>query len=229
MKRKIIMSLILIILILLISLPNFAATEVRARKTGENVFRALTVSQSYQQCLNLKDKEGESLYGTNVIPHLTTNKDWGAVSYLAYSNYGINAKNKTGIQVKINGTDYLSTNGNITGIMDWGKNWTQTSSLNSAYIENPTGSENLILLEENIGTRLVEEVNTKNATNKTTTGMAITEFGNSYGSIANDVNYPVTIRQNLNVYSVAGPSGQDSISNGGKYSWVTFRPIVWNY
>ena len=39
-----------------------------------------------------KTNNGETLSGSTVVPHLATNKDWGAVSYLSNSVYGT-AKN----------------------------------------------------------------------------------------------------------------------------------------
>lgn len=68
---------------------------------------------------------GESLYGSgsNVKPHLVTNKDYGAVSYLSNSIYGTNTAGKnSGVEIQINGVKYRSTTGNASGIMNWGSN-----------------------------------------------------------------------------------------------------------
>ena len=93
MRKKIIFSLIILSLIFTIGQASYAAVEIVPSKTGDgkDAIVNTTVSNSYLLCQGMKNT-GESLKGTTVKPHLATNKDWGAVSYLSNSIYGTNTQ-----------------------------------------------------------------------------------------------------------------------------------------
>lgn len=236
MKRKIIISSLLIILILFISLPNFAATIVIPQGTK---FDKISISQSYEQCLKMKSEPGEVLYGTNVHPHLTTNTDWGIVSYFSYSKYGINAQNDIGIAVNIDGREYLSTNGNETGIMDWGKTPTQTAALDQAYMSNPVetykvGNGDVLQVKSNVY-MLYDEINANSRfvekLGSDKTGMAMSETSGmtaNSGGGTSGAGLPVAVRVKLFQVNPVN-NWYSNYMCGGKWSNVTFRPIVWNY
>lgn len=239
MKRKILLSTIILIVTLITGKISYAAIEIVPSKTGDGkdpIVRT-SVSNSYYLCRSMKNS-GESLVGTNVDVHLSTNKDWGAVSYLSDSIYGTNgAGQNTGVRVTINGVNYYSTTNNITGVMNWGSNpnttmYTQTAGLINNYT---SGNDNVTELYTNRETNYVDFINPTVATN--TKGMAIHESDKKYNTsfacnnnAAN--NYPCSYRQGL-FGGVFGASAFDyslnqKRSNGGPYGDVTFRPVIWN-
>ena len=142
MIRKIrIISLFIIISIIVIMPKSYAKIEIKPspEANANKVMVWTTVSNSYLVCQQMKDK-GENLYGTSVKPHLSTNKDWGAVSYLSNSSYGTSsAGQNTGVEITMNGVKYYSTNGNSSGVMNWGCNpykqlYSQTPGIMEAYM-----------------------------------------------------------------------------------------------
>lgn len=118
MKRKILTTIILSILTLVcLTIQSNATMQI---KEGTSPQCSITVSDSYAYCYNLR--ANSSTLGNNTLdPHLTTNKDWGAVAYLAASVYGCNM-NATAIEA-------YQTNGNNSGVMDFGKTQTQTATM----------------------------------------------------------------------------------------------------
>ena len=214
MRKKLLIFNILFLLLIAIAQKSYAAIEVKPSPAAnaDNVMRNTSVSNSYLLCQNMT-KKGESLYGATVLPHLTTNTDWGAVSYLSNSIYGTNSAGKnTGTKVTIDGVDYYSTTGNNSGVMNWGVNcyirelWTQTSSLITAYVNDSSTSSaknNVTELENAVknNSKFVDIVNTESLTVDNSLGMAIKEvFLYNWGNWKNakqDINYPITIRQGL--------------------------------
>lgn len=193
---------------LLTTKVNASQIEIKPNSKG---IRYITVSQSYVTCRNL-DSLSSTLGTTELDPHLVTNKDWGAVAYLANSDYGVGANGHTtakdsgqglsGKEISLDGVKYFSTSGNATGVMNWGANPnettnTQTASLTSnltqlSQITDEVTKENVKILVGNIGTRYVESVGS-------TMGMAMSEISGwgrlSY--ISTLVNYPIVVRNGL--------------------------------
>lgn len=236
MKRK--LSFIGAILIILISICtyNYAAIEiVPSKNQGKDALCNTTISNSYLLCQGMTG-QGESLERSVVKPHLATNKDWGAVSYLANSMYGTNTQGRNnGLEVTINGVKYYSTTGNETGVMNWGSNpnaekYTQTAGIINTYDNlNSTAKDNVTEIFKNQDTIYVERVKTENFTSQNTLGMAMGETRGIYSSwagAAKDSNYPISIRSGLFGFYV----GYNFYSNtsGLADSRVTFRPVIWN-
>ena len=179
MKKKVILINIAIILIILLGRASYAAVSI---VPGTDAMTNISATDAYLSCRNMKNI-GESLYGTTVEPHLTTNADWGAVSYLSNSAYGTNtAGGDTGIIVNIEDVDYYSTNGNITGVMNWGSNpkktlFTQTACLTKAHVDSGSTNSNVLELENvaKENSRFVEIIDTGTAFEETTKGMAFKE------------------------------------------------------
>ena len=103
----------------------------------------LTASDSYDE--SVKMKEESNPYGiTQTIddPHLIKNTDWGAVAYLAHSNYGKQAKIEAPEEYDRVITGYAgvkgSTTGNETGIYDMSGG---RDELVAAYIEGSSGDD----------------------------------------------------------------------------------------
>ena len=202
MRRKIVLSSILLATMLIIGKISYAAVEIIPSKTnGKDQIVNTTVSNSYLLCKGMKDTGG-SLKGTGVDVHLATNKDWGAVSYLSNSIYGTNTQGgNTGTSVSINGISYYSTTTNITGVMNWGSNpnitrYTQTAGLVSSYTSGTNTS--VTELYNNRETKYVDYIDPLSSAD--TKGMAIQETSGKYGSnfSANRINsYPCSIRIGL--------------------------------
>ena len=250
MKKKVILISIMVLFMAILTQKSYAAIEIKpsATASASGVFTNSSVSNSYLLCQKMTEK-GESLYGSTVVPHLSTNKDWGAVSYLANSIYGTNSEGKnTGVKLEnINGVAYYSTTKNVTGVMNWGANcyntnlYTQTASLMKQYkdeVKNGTSAStarnNVTELEKAALTdsRFVEVINTGSLTTTSTTGMALAEtsgysWGNWHG-IGSSSDYPMFIRQGLFVFVVGvGNSGGGTTSGAGS-GYATFRPVIWN-
>ena len=236
MKRKILISLIISIAILAISTISFAAVEIVPSKNGAgtDAIVNVTVSDSYLLCRGMKNI-GESLYGcgANVEPHLATNKDWGAVSYLSNSIYGTNTTGgNTGKTVSINGVSYYSTTPNITGVMNWGSNPNSTRITHTAGLCSDYQTNNYITeLVSNSSTKFVELINISTFNATTNAGMALSE-NISAGTPKNNGSrqaHSVTLRLGMFGYNIRNNSGSLSIATyGGETSSCTFRPVIWN-
>ena len=237
MIRKIILSIIILIASLIIGQTSYAAVEIVPSKSGDgkDAIVNINVSNSYLLCRGMKDTGGTLKgSGLNVEPHLATNKDWGAVSYLSNSIYGTNTQGgNNGISVTINDVNYYSTTTNITGVMNWGNNpnvtrGTQTSGLCKEYT---SGNSNVTELYSNRETKYVDLL--KNNSVENTEGMAIKETRNTYGfAVAHySTEHPITIRTGLfsgyyNSYGF-GQVGYNAAS-GNANDVITFRPVIWN-
>lgn len=247
MKKKIgIISLLSLISIIAIIPQSYGALASKPTTVtnGSNVLVNTTVSNSYSLCQQMT-RSGESLYGTTVQPHLATNKDWGAVSYLSNSIYGTNTQGQnTGTQITINGVNYYSTTGNASGVMNWGAHpnkslYTQTSALIKAYMnlsDTTTSSahDNVTELETavNNNSNYVEVIDTKTGGfNERTDGMALSEITNYSFVDLKDVRistvHPISIRKGLFGFRVSGYD-RNQPSDGAAYGDTTFRPVVWN-
>ena len=114
-------------------------------------WRYITVGKSFEVCYNMKSKDIYKL-SSSTNTHLMKNNEWGAVAYLAASQYGvIPSRNASGTQYETGkynsytGTkDYKtniaqSTTGNVTGIYDLnGGAWERVA----AYWDNGSYSMN---------------------------------------------------------------------------------------
>lgn len=235
MKRKILFSLICIMMILAMGQESFAAIEIVPSKngTGKDSIINTTISNSYLLCENMKETGG-SLKGTTVSPHLATNKDWGAVSYLSNSIYGTNTTGgDKGVVITIDGVKYYSTTTNITGVMNWGSNpnvtrYTQTAGLISSYDDSTsTASSYITEIYANKDTRYVEII----GDGYSDIGMALWETRGALGSYYSGTNndYPVSIRMGLGWANIGrGEHMGSSGGTGNADSYVTFRPVIWN-
>lgn len=236
MKKKIYLTLTAIIMLLGIGNLSYAAVEIvpSKNKKGTDSIINTSISNSYLLCQGM-NKQGESLEGTTVAPHLATNKDWGAVSYLANSMYGTNTAGRDkGTEVTIDGVKYYSTTGNETGVMNWGSNpnatrYTQTAGLINVYDDSKSSAkEHITEIYNNRNSRFIDIIKTESFTVNNTLGMAMAETRGMYGSdagVAQDSNYPISIRFGLFGFHVGYYGGNPSGAPNGS---VTFRPVIWN-
>ena len=98
---------------------NASNKTVKVLPNAES-WRYITVGKSFEVCYNMKSKDIYKL-SSSANTHLMKNNEWGAVAYLAASQYGVvPTRNVLGFTA---GMDYKtnvaqSTTGNITGIYD---------------------------------------------------------------------------------------------------------------
>ena len=233
-KKILIIELILIGALLFFGSSSYAAIEIVPSRNGKgtDAITRTTISNAYLLCQNMKNS-GESLEGTTVAPHLTTNEDWGAVSYLSNSVYGTNTTGQyTGVKIQIDGVNYYSTNGNATGVMNWGSNpnvtrHTYASGIIKQYTPesvNETVQNNVYEIYNNKDTRYVDIIDIYN-----TPGMAIGETTNIYTGFYHKelrVTSPITLRRGLFGYHI-GTNWDGEMSNGGLSTNINFRPVIW--
>lgn len=148
-------------------------------------WRYINIGNSFLNCLNMKNN---NIYGlsSNADTHLMKNIEWGAVAYLAGSQYGITPTTNSNVETYTEnsttkyhaytaGNDYKanvsqSTTGNETGIYDLnGGNWERVA----AYWDNG----NDILSEH--GTTTVFPSNSLNS--------AYTKYWDKYGVSENEI------------------------------------------
>lgn len=211
MKRKVkYISFIMISILMLLTIKSNAAMAI---KPGTATWTDINVSDSYSQCYNLRN--ADSTLGSNQLdPHLTLNKDWGAVAYLAISTYGA-VKDSNGPQI-YRGVYYYTTTGNATGVMDMGGvRYTQTSSNHEG--DTSRNYTNMIEIYNNIETKYVEKLSS-NPTSDTTLGQALIETRSWFGSSC-QYGIPTIYRAGVLGYTISG---------GDRSSNTTFRPVIWN-
>ena len=127
--RKIKILSITILLIITLGIINTVNGAIAIKEAGNTVLTGKTISEFFDMALQMKDA-GQALEGTSLDPHMATNKEWAAVSYLSNSNYGTAGEGKnTGMTVTINWNSHYSTTDNITGVIDWGKNYSFTAGV----------------------------------------------------------------------------------------------------
>ena len=245
-KRIKIISLFVIASIIVIMPKSYAKIEIKpAPETNANkVMVWTTVSNSYLVCQQMKNK-GENLYGTSVKPHLSTNKDWGAVSYLSNSMYGTNTRGQnTGVEITMNGVKYYSTNGNSSGVMNWGSNpykdlYSQTAGIGKSYMDLADTSTSLaysyVTEIEKAARNNSEYVEIFKANDFSgTKGMAMYEVNYSFSShnSGTDKDNPISVRKGLFksivAYHIYAMGEGTTVARGTTYNKVTFRPVIWN-
>ena len=228
------------VLIILLTIKSNAAIQM---VPTESVLTNVTVSTSYKTCRDL-DSLSSTLGTTKLDPHLATNKDWGAVSYLANSAYGLNAtytdidtqEGKVGVKKTINSIDFYSTTPNVTGVMNWGGNpnkkmYTQTAGLYVSASER----DSIKILYDNINTKYVEKIG---GTGYSDAGMARTETESFIesghkkwsgdGQTALIAECPLTVRSGLFGCGYSSWYGSNLYARGESSDAVTFRPVIWN-
>ena len=227
LKSKFIISLILFSLTLVMT-QVYAKTSIEIKPNASTIYTNQTISAFFDESIAMKNT-GEVLEGSNVDVHMATNTDWAIISYFSNSAYGTNgAGENAGITTSINGKDYLSTNGNITGVMDWGKTRTYTAGVISDY----TNIEDTSVTEEpyDYGKSIIE-----NATNEkhvdlingiSKKSMALTGWYGSQSEVKSYASYPYMGRMGL-FSNMAWPE-LSTYGLGKAKTDVTFRPMIWN-
>lgn len=218
-KEKLLIATIIIAIITILPTISKAGMQINGGTAWVNV----TVSQSYQLCQDLKNSD--STLGSNSLdPHLTLNKDWGAVAYLSLSQYGT-VTTSNGPMITVDGKSRYTTTGNATGVLDFGVKRTQTSSLMGGNSTSYTST-----LKNNLGTKYVENL-PDTPTVENTKGQAFYETKNWNKTISSGypvVSGPVGIRFHVIGFDSHDPEFSYDEGDGKNRSHVTFRPVIWN-
>lgn len=210
--RRIKILIIIMLLVIALGMINTVNGAVAIKESGTNVLTNQTISNFYDMSLQMKNV-GQGLEGTqdNVEPHLVTNTEWAIVSYFSNSNYGTSGEGVKSIT--INGNAHNSTNGNATGVMDWGRNATMTAGYIEEHLSKDEYKENgKSLLAE--GAKYVENI-------------SISEFRNEkYANRTGNQWYSPYIHR-YGLFEMATDAHNDC-DLGKPSAKVTFRPTIWN-
>lgn len=229
MNKKITRILIIAIsFIILISIKSYGAVAITK---GTSVFTDRSISDFYDMCKEMKDV-GQGLEGTTVDPHMATNKEWATVSYFSNSNYGTATVGKnTGIEVTIDEATYQSTNGNATGVMDWGKTITMTAGILSQYTDiqetDTVYTNGKSIIENATNSQYVDIVDQVDYNSIARNG-----WYNSQYRMENSLSYPYSVRFGLFGFNVGIGQGTNyygyNSTTGAPNANATFRPIIFN-
>lgn len=234
--RKIKILSITILLIITLGIINTVNGAIAIKEAGSTVLTGKTISEFFDMALQMKDA-GQALEGTSLDPHMATNKEWAAVSYLSNSNYGTAGEGKnTGMTVTINGNSHYSTTDNITGVIDWGKSFTFTAGVLAnadANITNETVKSNGKSLIDNIqDSYKVDTLDNLGWGSQPEYAGQNYWYGND-STCSNDYTQPYSIRSgnfSMKVGTGFGSNGppwsNKSIYMNGAAGTNTFRPVL---
>lgn len=230
MKKNIILKvfIITIIIMLISTVKSYAAVAITKDGT---VLTGVNISDSFDMCREMTEK-GQGIEGSNVNSHMATNGEWAAVSYFSNSNYGTDTQGQnTGISITMDDKEYFSTNGNVTGIMNWGKTVTFTSGILSNYseiLEDSAAYNNgkSLIRNSNLGVDFLDSITTDKVS------IANNGWYNSWNTFYNSLSHPYSVRLGLFGFfiGVGGGyvEGSYGKSDGSAEKDVTFRPIIIN-
>ena len=228
--RKIKILSITILLIITFGIINTVNGAIAIKEAGGTVLTGKTISEFFDMAKQMTDA-GQALEGTSLDPHMATNKEWAAVSYLSNSNYGTAGEGKnTGMTVTINGNSHYSTTDNITGVIDWGKTTTFAAGVTSNYekITDETIKNNGKSLLDNIGDNSKVDIIDDNLAVKIAQKSWYKDTIYYYNT---NPEKPYTYRRFLFGFGV-GYSGNDNLENSynapsmGAAGSSTFRPVL---
>ena len=204
-NKRIVKILIFASIMIAFSICNsYAAVQIT---NTTSVLTGKTISEFYDMTKEMKNP-GQGLEGTNVDVKMSNNYEWATVSYFAHSSYGYGNEasvtaNK-GVSVTSNGVSHYSTNGNLTGIMDWGKTYTFTAGIIANWKDN---NGNIRITNETVlsnGRSIINFAETSDidkfnvSTNGTDFSIAkINWSGVSWNRADGQIDFPFSIRQGL--------------------------------
>lgn len=229
MRRVIQIVSLIFIMLLLGTNYSFGAVQIKD-DTSAKVITGKSISDCYDISRDMK-KDGQGLEGTNVNVKMANNYEWAVVSYFSNSNYGTGgAGENTGSN--LGDTGHKTTNGNITGVMDWGKTYTFTAGIISNYtdITDTTSGKSII---EDAGTSAIDKFESTGSS--TVENIAKTGWYRALWSCAGaNVSYPYSVRTGIfgfyggtNYDPNYGRNGNRSTGAVENASDITFRPVIY--
>ena len=225
LKNKFILSIILLTILSIVP-QVYAKTSIEIKPNSDTVYTNKTISQFFDEAMAMKNV-GEGLEDSNVDVHMATNTDWAIVSYFSNSAYGTNGEgNDTGVNVTMGGKTYKSTNGNVTGVMNFGSTLTWTAGVSSKYksIVNTTKTEEVYdwgesIIEHATNSKYVDLLHTVSAKD-----MALRS-----GYIYDNIALPFSVRKDIfTLYGSGKLSAGYPDTDGQAKKNITFRPAFWN-
>ena len=233
--KKVIKTMIFMIVIFLLSYSSSYAAVVQIKDVSSSTVTNYTISDFYLMAEGLRGT-GQALEGTNVDVKMANNYEWAVVSYFSNSAYGTGGEGgntgKGGVNTGVK--SHYSTNGNVTGVMDWGNTVTFTAGIISSYagktltdkgntVEYTPQNVNIIL--NNATTNKVDKF-----INSSEADYSIARTGwYGYKFVGEDADNPYSLRSGLFVFDggVGGYSLFAGRVNGKSSSDVTFRPVFY--
>ena len=217
-NKRIIKILIFSIIVLLININrSYAAIEI---KDSTSVFTNKTISEFYDMTEEMKNP-GQGLEGSTVDVKMANNYEWAAVSYFSNSIYGTaGAGQNTGVQLA--DSTHKSTNGNITGVMDWGKTYSYTAGIISTYanITDTTLIANGQSIINAAGTSAIDKFSSTSAQ-----AIARTGWYGSWDFMYGRIDQPYSFRSGI--FGFAGAANISERCTGAANSGITFRPVFY--
>lgn len=233
MKKKIkILLFILLVLMLILTTKTFAAIEI---KPGTAPHTSITIDNAYNNCYNMRSPT--STLGNNTLdPHLALNKDWAAVAYLGLSAYGA-INSATGPTTTISENSYYTTNGNASGVLNFGTNSSNANirfTYVAAYAPGARAVASSNILRSKVQTKYVDSLPTSSgdyASVANTKAMALGEI-RGWKSSKNNGTYSTaghvtSVRENALGYTYT-IDGSAFCPIGDAFSTTTYRPAIWN-
>lgn len=192
---------IIFIIIALILNFNYSYAAIEIKDSSSEVLTNKTISEFYDMAEDMKNL-GQGLEGTTVDVKMANNYEWAVVSYFSNSNYGTaGAGQNTGTQ--LTGTSHYSTNGNITGVMDWGKTYTFTAGIIESYASKTLTTVGGSSIINNAGTNRVDKFK-RSLTYRDYTIAKTGWYGMPINEVYEDPNHPYSYRNGL--FGFAGGS-----------------------
>ena len=209
------------IIILLLSYSSSYAEVLQIINSGSATVTNYTISDFYLMAEGLTGT-GQALEGTNVDVKMANNYEWAVVSYFSNSAYGTGG---TGGNLDNGG----STNGNITGVYNWGKTYTFTAGIIDSYASktlttagNLTSDSTRNILLEKIGSNRIDKFM---GTGDSDYSIAKSGWYSWINWCGSNENYPYSARKGLFGF-VGGVSGRGEYPSGTSNA-ATFRPVFY--
>lgn len=220
MKKNTLKIMIISFIALLLYCTNSYGVEsgtVRMQINGGAAWTNINISESYAECESLNSPT--STLGTSALQaHLTTDADWSAMAIFSVSQYGGATSNNP-----------ETTTGNSSGIYNVASNWTQSTGILSTANKNSTPYISGLFNEDGSVKKYIKQWSpTRAETNFV--GFQDSSSQGTYGWMGattywgTSTSYPVSTKNGL--FTVF--FGYSGISSGGAFSYVTFRPVIWN-
>lgn len=214
---KILMVTVLLYIVLNMICIQFSNAAIEI-KPGTTVQTNISINDSFQYCYDMRHPTS-SLGNNSLDPHVAKATDWGITAYLGLSGYGA-VKSASGPQITIGESNYSTTTGNASGVMNFGRTITQVAG----YAENSTSNANegcrtkLYLPEYS---RYVDVIGENTVLG--TRGMAYAETSGWYNSSQE------FLRSNDALDTRSGVIGYTNwYGQGTAIDNQTYRPVIWN-
>lgn len=187
--------------------------------------RSISMNDAFQYCYDMR-YQSSTLGNNSLDPHLSTARDWAAVSYLGLSSYGT-VRTQNGDNIQIESRNNHTTTGNISGVMNFGHNaalggnqYTYVSNRVDEH-SNDKGTTTKLYLDSN--QKYVDVVEFTGNTIGTAMGETRGWYSsaNGYSGYADHVSF-----YRIGVVGFSNTNDGESYGNGG--SSTTYRPAIWN-